>query len=156
MDLCLACGLCCSGELFPFVEIEPEEARRIAARRLPLHDEGRRLQQPCPAFDGRCRIYEERPRKCADYACDVLAAVEAGTMTLADAAALIDRARAMARSVRARVPGDGDLWKDVTAFAQDDEAWRREHAELLMDLAILRRLLGRFRDFGVATLKRGG
>jgi len=153
MDLCTACGLCCSGALFPFVELTPEESRRLAARRLPLHDDGRRLHQPCAAYDGRCAVYEDRPRNCAAYECTVLASVDAGTTTPADALALVARSRALAISVRARVPGDADLWLDVATHAEDSEAWRREHAELLLDLGTLRRLLGRFRDFGDAGLR---
>lgn len=152
MDLCISCGLCCSGVIFSYLKVEPAERERPAVRRLPLHDDGR-LDLPCPVFEQRCTIYDERPQICADYACDVLIALEAGTTTPEEASALVTRTRALALSVRARVPGTGHLWTDIAAFAQDSDAWRRAHAELLVDIALLRRLLSRFRGDDV---KPGG
>ena len=77
----------------------------------------------------------------------MLRAVTSGAMTHGEASALVDRARALVASVRARVPGNARLWLNVEAFTQDGEAWRRDHAELLLDVAILRRMLARFRTF---------
>lgn len=146
MELCLACGLCCDGTLYDRVAVAPEEAARLRARRLPILDDGH-LPQPCAAHDGRCTVYEDRPQRCANYECDVLVDLAAGAMTDVEAATLVAKTRALVTSVRARIPGRAFLWRDVADASQDSVAWRREHADLLLDVALLRRLLGRFRAF---------
>jgi hypothetical protein len=142
-EVCLACGLCCSGALFGHVLVTPEEGARLG-RRLPIL-EGRFLQ-PCAAHeaDGRCAVYEERPWRCREFACLVLRDVRAGWLPEGDAAALVAQARALAASLRARTPGAGHLFGDLDAFIEDSPAWRRAHAELLLDVGALRALLRRF------------
>lgn len=139
MDLCLECGLCCDGTLFSSMDVAPGEASS-----LPVVAEGGRLKvlQPCPAHDGSCKVYSERPRSCREFSCAPLEAVESGTMTLAEARAILARAKAQARSVRARLWGEGPLWRTVEGVIRSPE-WRRTHADLLLDIALLRELLRR-------------
>lgn len=142
VELCVACGLCCSGALFGHVSLTEDDAARLS-RRLPVL--GRRLVQPCPAHaeDGRCTIYEDRPADCERYACGVLERVRAGSMTAGEAATLVARARELAAAVRRAVPGSGPLWPDVDRFVEDSAEWRRAHRDLLLDVAALRALLDR-------------
>lgn len=69
------CSSCCS-QVFAITEIEaetlldglaasPEPIRREVLRRARGHQPG----EPCPALDddGRCRLYEHRPRICRKY-----------------------------------------------------------------------------------------
>ena len=139
MDLCLDCGLCCDGTLFSSVDVAPGEAEG-----LPVVAEGRKLKvlQPCPAHDGRCSVYADRPRSCREFSCVPLDAVESGAMTLAEATGLLRRAKAQSVSVRARLRGEGPLWRVVEGRIRSPE-WRRTHADLLLDIALLRELLRR-------------
>jgi hypothetical protein len=142
-DLCLVCGMCCDGTLgLTRVELTPEEAERLR-RRVPIV--GLKLRLPCAAHDGcRCTTYDDRPAGCERYRCKVLRAVDGGAMALDAGLDLVARARALAAAVRARVPGAGGLWRDLSAYREDTAAWRRANAELLLDAQVLRDLIRRF------------
>ncbi len=146
-DLCVECGLCCTGELFSSIEVAPEEAPRLQARRLPVHESGGlwRLPQPCAAHAGLCAVYAERPASCASFRCATLASAEAGEIPFTEAARALARAKALAVSVRSRVAGSGALWRDIEAHMKDTPAWRRENADLLLDITVLREALRRIR-----------
>ncbi|MFO0587198.1 MAG: YkgJ family cysteine cluster protein [Polyangiaceae bacterium] len=147
MSLCASCGLCCTGELFASIEVLPEETPRIEAKRLPIvRETGRaKIPQPCPAHDGTCSIYADRPRACATFRCAPLLAVEAGEASFPEAEARLARAKRLAASVRARVPGRGALFRDLESLVVDTPEWRRDNAALVMDIAVLRALLDRIR-----------
>lgn len=147
MSLCASCGLCCTGELFASIEVSPEETPRIEARRLPILREPSRAKvpQPCPAHDGTCSIYADRPRACATFRCAPLIAYEAGEASFAESEAILSRAKKLAISVRARVPGRGALFRDLESVVEDTPKWRRDNAELAMDIAVLQALLSRVR-----------
>jgi hypothetical protein len=145
-EICLSCGLCCDGTLFQFAALEPDEAPRAERRRLRVHQLGdgtKVVLQPCAAHQGACAIYDERPLTCTRYRCSTLDAVESGAMPEGEARALLDRTKALARSVRESVPGNDALWRDVAHFVEDSPAWRRDHASLLLDIAELQRLVVR-------------
>lgn len=146
-DLCVECGLCCTGELFSSVDLTADEATRLLARRLPVHDDGGRwkLPQPCPAHAGLCAVYADRPAACASFRCATLLAAEAGEIPLAEAARILVRAKALAASVRSRVRGSGALWRDIESLLQDTPAFRRDNADLLLDITLLREALRRIR-----------
>lgn len=150
--LCLTCGMCCDGSLgLDLVEVTPDEATRLARH---LRIVGQEVKLPCPALDGcRCTTYDDRPARCGSYRCQVLEAVDTGTMSDADAAELVARTRALATSVRARVPGSGVLWMDLLKHGEDTPAWRRANAELLLDVGMLRELVCRFDDRKWAQLR---
>jgi hypothetical protein len=148
-DLCLSCGLCCDGSLFATICLSPEDAQRIEARKLPLlpidgGTEQLAAEQPCGAFAGRCTVFADRPAVCQHYRCDVLKAVEGGALPEQEAALLVVRARALAASVRAAVPGRRSLRRDVARWSEDSPEWRRANGGTLVDLAALRQLLRRF------------
>jgi hypothetical protein len=78
-DACAPCGACCR-EGFDLVHVRPKErAARVLAVHLQRTAYGLSLPRPgglCVALDGeratngpyRCRVYEDRPRACADFA----------------------------------------------------------------------------------------
>jgi hypothetical protein len=96
--LCLACGLCCEGVLHTYAIVTPPDARRLRALGLKVesfdnHD-GFRL--PCPLYqDHRCSVYPPHLHACQSYRCEVLSQYLAGHLTLAEATALVDGARAL-------------------------------------------------------------
>ena len=105
--LCTACGLCCSGALFDFGPLAPEEvetAQDSGMAVLEAEDEfGFAL--PCPALDGACcTAYSSRPATCRTYRCQLLRAAETGNVAVERALTIIARAREAAASVIAQLP----------------------------------------------------
>jgi hypothetical protein len=97
-NLCLQCGLCCSGVLFA-------DVRRERGDRSPLFTQhGPRVPQPCPAFNSgncQCALYTARPARCRQFECKQLLAVAAGKTTTALALKKIKAARKLAAQVTA-------------------------------------------------------
>ena len=106
--LCPACGLCCNGVLFADVELQPgDDAGRLIDLGMSLKKKGmkRAFVQPCHCFDGTlCRIYADRPKRCATFECGLLKRVQSGAMSapaalkcIADAKKLVDKVRRLLR-----------------------------------------------------------
>lgn len=104
MSLCLTCGLCCDGTMFPAGPVTPEEAARFEGV-LDFSADGTKLLLGCRALDGcRCTIYGgERPGICSQFKCLMLSSLEAGKLTEAEAkegiAELMSRRAAVAELV---------------------------------------------------------
>lgn len=96
--LCTRCALCCDGSLFgqvPLAAGEADAARRLRLAPVPGRGGAEALPQPCAALRGRlCAHYEGRPRACRAYRCMLLQALDAGELTIDEAAAIVDEARA--------------------------------------------------------------
>jgi Fe-S-cluster containining protein len=133
---CGECSACCTSS--QFIHVEPDEARTIA--RIPPgllfpapgaprgtmvmgYDENGH----CPMFvEGRCSIYEDRPRTCRAYDCRVLPA--AGVeMEDDDKSAIIERTRRW----RFDFPAAED--RELHAACQAAAAFLRDHAADLPD-----------------------
>ena len=102
--LCPNCGLCCNGVLFADVELQKgDNAGRLIDLGMALKKKGmkRAFAQPCHCFDGRlCRIYTDRPKRCATFECGLLKRVQSGEMPapaalkrIADAKILVEKVR---------------------------------------------------------------
>ena len=90
MSLCLTCGLCCDGTMFENALVTPEEASRLEGR-VQLSADRTLLVQGCSALAGcKCGVYEERPEACRSFKCFLLASLEAGTMSQAEAQEGVD------------------------------------------------------------------
>ncbi|MEZ4300884.1 MAG: YkgJ family cysteine cluster protein [Polyangiaceae bacterium] len=158
-ELCLSCGLCCTGEIFEHVRLGDDEVEGARALRLPVvHGTDRSaFAQPCPHnVERACGVYEQRPRACRAFECHTLKAHRAGEIDRATAAARIERLRSAARAVRAGLPGELaslGLWAAVARFSDGGEgqgegasqaaAWRAQHAGVLLDILALERLCRR-------------
>ncbi len=81
--LCPACGLCCNGVLFGDVELQrADDAKLLTKLGVELFRKGRKtaFAQPCACLvNGLCRIYTDRPTRCATFDCGLLKRVQAGT-----------------------------------------------------------------------------
>jgi Fe-S-cluster containining protein len=148
--LCLRCRMCCDGTLFAVVPLTPQE-RAVAKRaRLPVVNSS--LEQPCAALgdDGHCCIYASRPGPCQSYTCVAYRGLSAGEMDFEAAVAKIDRARNLARDIRARLTdrfvGFEEVCRLIRAEDDDTAAWRVKNGELLMDLVAFVRICES--DFG--------
>ena len=111
-QLCPACGLCCNGVLFADVELQPgDSAGRLIDRGMALKKKGmkRAFAQPCRCFDGKlCRIYADRPKRCAAFECGLLKRVQSGEMPATDALKRIADAKKLAEKVRRLLRRLGD------------------------------------------------
>jgi hypothetical protein len=147
-DLCVACGLCCTGLLFDIAPLEDHEVPLAEALRLPVVRtpvyEAFRL--PCPRQEGTvCGVYKCRPAVCGSYECGLLRRFVAGEVPLEDALARVAGIQERAAELRGRVPSGPrprPLWDDAHAYLQrgdeTEEVWRRERDEITKALAELR------------------
>jgi Fe-S-cluster containining protein len=103
-QLCPNCGLCCNGVLFADVELQKgDNAGRLIDLGMSLKKKGmkRAFAQPCHCFDGKlCRIYADRPKRCATFDCGLLKRVQSGEMPapaalkrIADTKKLVEKVR---------------------------------------------------------------
>jgi very-short-patch-repair endonuclease/Fe-S-cluster containining protein len=110
--LCPACGLCCNGVLFADVELQKgDNAGRLIDLGMSLKKKGmkRAFVQPCRCFDGKlCRIYADRPKRCATFECGLLKRVQAGEMPASAALKRIADAKKLAEKVRRLLRQLGD------------------------------------------------
>jgi hypothetical protein len=106
--LCPQCGLCCNGVLFADVELQPgDNAGRLIDLGMALKKKGMKhaFAQPCHCFDGKlCRIYADRPKRCAMFECGLLKRVQSGSMSapaalkrIADSKKLVEKVRRLLR-----------------------------------------------------------
>jgi hypothetical protein len=97
--LCLACGMCCDGNLFTQVPLAADEAVRLRARGLVViarEDGSSALRQRCAALVDRCcAVYEERPGGCRRYVCMLHAALAADEVSLPEALAIVAQAQTL-------------------------------------------------------------
>jgi hypothetical protein len=82
--LCPACGLCCNGVLFGDVELQRgDDAKLLSKLGVDLFRKGRKtaFAQPCDCLvNGLCRIYTDRPKRCATFDCGLLKRVQTGKL----------------------------------------------------------------------------
>ncbi len=96
----------------------------------------------CPHHrERRCTVYAERFEVCHGYRCRLLRAVEGGEVELGEAERVVGHAQRLVASLRARLPPELErealFAGAVRLIEESDAAWRRDHAELLLDLAEL-------------------
>src|SRR5512143_2378157 len=102
--LCLSCGMCCSGTLHNWTNLQPQE--RSQARQLGLDVFTRRdgtvaFRQPCAAFeDPICTIYTHRPQACREYVCPLLKRLMDGEISLEPALSHTRQARQLIASLQ--------------------------------------------------------
>jgi len=92
-DLCLDCGLCCNGTLWPGVYVEESKHhlfKNIVKKKINfgLAKQG---GDGCEQLDNcnLCKIYENRPSNCREYECGVLNEVKRNDISFAYAELLI-------------------------------------------------------------------
>jgi uncharacterized protein len=111
-ELCMACGLCCTGHLFIWVKLKPSElgpAERLGMQVSRSDPTQRGFSQPCPLWKGLCTIHEtpQYPRACRAYRCKLLKQLMAEEVTLPEAHAVVGQAQAMIASLDAVLPPSG-------------------------------------------------
>jgi len=111
-QLCPNCGLCCNGVLFADVELQKgDNAGLLIDLGMSLKKKGmkRAFVQPCLCFDGKlCRIYADRPKRCATFECGLLKRVQSGEMPATAALKRIADAKKLVEKVRQLLQRLGD------------------------------------------------
>ncbi|MEG3639682.1 YkgJ family cysteine cluster protein [Magnetococcus sp. PR-3] len=96
-NLCKSCGLCCTGSFFSFVNVFVQEQARLTELGIPTYEQGKGeivFDQPCPRLkESCCSIYDERPKKCQGYNCQLLKSIWMGDISTEEGAALIQQAK---------------------------------------------------------------
>jgi len=109
-NICLACGLCCDGTLIGFVQLEREELPRL--KKLmeieEIQDDGVILH-PCNSFCERCTIYDERPKQCISFNCQLLKAVEQKEVPFKTATDIIAKVKEMKTSVQTKIKQENQI-----------------------------------------------
>jgi Fe-S-cluster containining protein len=104
--------LCCNGVLFADVELQKgDNAGRLIDLGMALKKKWmkRAFVQPCHCFDGKlCRIYADRPKRCATFECGFLKRVQSGEMSATAALKRIAAAKKLAEKVRRLLRQLGD------------------------------------------------
>ena len=158
--LCVACGMCCDGTYLSWAPVLPDDdlagLQSVDHPVLQSVERGTHFTLPCPALvDKCCTVYGHRPDICPTYRCSLLQRFAHGEIDSTQALELIratlevrDRVR-NAMYDRLDISGPrplSELCSELTAqhdASADPAAARREDAELLMDIGLLRRLLTR-------------
>lgn len=112
LPLCLTCGLCCDGTLFPHAPLEPDEIDHAAAVGMTLCGYFGRdgFSLPCPHLAGTvCTIYENRPSVCGSYSCGTLKALERGAIGRVEADRRVTLARLAERHARSALAAEYTL-----------------------------------------------
>ncbi len=111
-SLCPDCALCCNGVLFADVELQADDdAARLAALGLALRRTRTKVKflQPCSCLSGDlCRIYTQRPSRCAAFECGVFRRVVSGDLALTGAQRKVRTAQRLAERVRGLLRRLGD------------------------------------------------
>jgi uncharacterized protein len=106
-SLCLTCGLCCDGTLFPYVRLLPDdEITPLKAIGVNIISESglNIFKQPCAAHKNcTCIVYANRPQKCRRYKCELLKRFERGDILYTAALEIITMAVSLKNDVKALV-----------------------------------------------------
>ncbi|MDB4459314.1 YkgJ family cysteine cluster protein [bacterium] len=126
-ELCIRCGLCCSGVLFADVLLKKNDTTTaLEGAELPLEDRegGTYLLQPCAALcRGRCQVYEQRPTDCRKFNCAVVKKVKRGKLTLEEGAQLVRRAKDRIRRLEKLLSDLGNRQTDLPLTWRYDETF---------------------------------
>ena len=93
----MSCGICCTGALFGFAPLGDDEVATLPAPLAAIEHVHKKKRLafvlPCAAFSGCCSVYENRPRVCRSYSCELVRGVDAGRTSIATAHAIVARVR---------------------------------------------------------------
>lgn len=90
-EICVSCGFCCDNTIFDIVVIEDDEFKDEQFTDADFKLEGKRyFPLPCPYFDSKCTIYDQRkPKRCSEFKCQVLKSMNNNEISIHDAKKLI-------------------------------------------------------------------
>jgi uncharacterized protein len=143
--LCLECGICCRGVLYPDALLDRDEvdkASRYGLTQWRLSDGQDLFALPCRLHEhagNTCTIYEDRFHVCRRYACDLLTLLRNGGISIEEAVAIVRTTRSIESRIYGIVGGydrSRTIWQQITehvgADAGDEAAAPSRHAPLLL------------------------
>ena len=107
--LCKSCGLCCTGHLFSWVRLKAVELaplEKLGLNVIRSDPRQRGFTQPCPMWDGTCKIYDapQYPRGCDSYKCKLLRELLDESVSLPKAMRTVNQAKKKIQIVESLLP----------------------------------------------------
>jgi len=97
--ICIKCGMCCDGTLFFHAHLDPGERGNLPEKieENSYSKDGKDFfRLPCPYFDGRCTIYDQKKANvCSGYRCQLLKDFAEAKLTLDEALMVVSDALTM-------------------------------------------------------------
>jgi len=141
--LCTQCGLCCTGALHNYAVLQPGEVEFARGLGLAIRTEGKPgFALPCPRLvNSKCSIYENRPKVCGKYKCQLLENLEAGTTELDTALGKVLTAKELVARVGSAMPSEMTLPNareraKVTILAEADASPAEPSPDMPLRLAV--------------------
>ena len=108
-ELCVACGLCCTGAVFSHAKLSDTDKEILRKSGTKAGDgtyTGERLHLPCNFLNGSaCSIYDKgRPKVCGEYLCKLARQVEDGKIEMVEAKTIAAEARRLLEAASAGLP----------------------------------------------------
>ena len=154
-DLCMNCGLCCDGTLFPYGFIRDETDRKVADDLgLPVTEIKEKLffKMPCLGFSGCCTVYDKpRPHTCSAFFCPPIKKYRRGEQAFEDAeqqVRLFREHRDKLLKIASLFPELADLsfvaLRDLLEESAEDETFVSKYRQLYLMLFIFRDIYSRY------------
>lgn len=151
-ELCLYCGLCCQGVVHRWAVLGDDEVALASALGLSVHtkkDGSLVFHLPCHLYlDGKCSVYDNRPRVCGRYQCKLLKQYLADEISAEESLQLVQQVKALLSQVQ-----QGSEDDDVVAWLHSSDSFKegdssslefcRTHAEYFMGITTLSVLIKR-------------
>jgi len=106
-ELCLSCGLCCTGLLHSHARLHPDEIELASQQGLSFYSRNAdytAFHLPCPCYhDNKCSVYQHRPKICENYRCHLLKSYLQGKTSLAESMAIVTTIKSHKKRVEAQL-----------------------------------------------------
>jgi len=120
-QLCLECGMCCTGLIFSHVSISHNAFSRLPTANVKTVDDTIKMSFPCSFFkEGCCSVYEVRPKKCQSYSCYLLENLIKGEVSFSNASKTINIAKSQALWLLTNIPSILNIPKKNSPNLRDE------------------------------------
>jgi len=107
-ELCQLCGVCCRGAFFRYALISDAEEAMLRAKGIPtsVRRNGQKaIRLGCAGQHGTlCSIWQERPRACEAYFCQLAFRLRDGLVTAEQAVAAVRQTQELLARIEADLP----------------------------------------------------
>ena len=95
-EICIKCGFCCDGTFFSTATVEKGEKEflpTLLQKRYIRTEKGERFKQPCPYFNKKCTIYDQKKAQiCSSFRCQLLKSFSKGKINQKNAEDIVKNA----------------------------------------------------------------
>ena len=151
--LCTECGLCCTDvfHIVAYLEADDDIALLKKAGFSIIFDAVEKKYKfyfPCPAHNGVCSIYSDRPSVCRWHKCDLLRGLNDGTVKIEDALRAVHEIKALIEEILPELKtcvennasnSPAVLMGEISKKLQNDqskEKFKKDNAALLLKYGI--------------------